>query len=264
MDLSEKWSVFLSTRDRKVRSELILNYVSLVKYVADHLVLSVSGALPKEDIISAGIVGLISAIERFDASKGVKFETYAITRIKGSIIDEARRLDWVPRSRRRIFREIQQAYESIEYEKGQPATDEEVAKKVGISVDELNKALKRADTFSIMSLEQVVNPSGGDKAYRIIDIYKGDEKYEPQNIVDKKALVSILMESISLLSEQERTILALYYYEGLTLTEISEIIELSISRISQIHAKAILKLKSRIMKELDTERKFGEAKNGTR
>lgn len=254
MDISEKWSLFISTRDEKARSELILYYVSLVKYVADHLTLSVSGALPKEDIMSAGIIGLINAIERFDVSKGVKFETYAITRIKGSIIDEVRRLDWVPRSRRRILRQIQQAFEDIEYEKGRPATDEEVAEKIGISVDELNKALEKANTFSIMSLEKVVSSVDGGNAFRLMDTCKDDERYEPQNIVDKKALVSVLTESINLLSEQEKTTLSLYYYNGLTLTEISEIMKLSISRISQIHAKAILRLRSRIMKEIEAKK----------
>lgn len=245
--INDKWCEYLQFKDDKVRSELILNYVPLVKYVVDHLSLCFSASLGKEDLVSAGIVGLISAIERFDSTKGVKFETYAVTRIKGSIIDETRRLDWVPRSKRRIMRVIQQAFELIEQEKGRPATDEEVAEKAGISIEELNKVLEKADTFSIMSLEHVIKSAEGALTFKIIDTCKNDEKYQPENVLDKKELVGALVEAINALPEQDKMVLALYYYNRLTLTEISDIMKLSTSRISQVHTKAVLRLRSRLL-----------------
>lgn len=258
--LNDIWLKFLQVRDDQSRSELILNYVPLVKYVVDHLSLCFSATLSREDLVSAGIVGLINAVERFEPSKGVKFETYAVTRIKGSIIDETRKLDWVPRSKRRMIREIQRAFEDIEREEARPATDDEVAKKIGITVEELNKVLEKADTFSFMSLDQVIRSAEGSATFRVIDTCKNDEKNEPQNVLDKKELVNALVEAINILPEQDRMVLALYYYNGLTLTEISDIMSLSTSRISQVHTKAILRLRSRILSSFFGKRSVGEKK----
>jgi RNA polymerase sigma factor for flagellar operon FliA len=246
LSIDNLWSEFLISKDKNVRSKLIMNYVPLIKFVVDRLVLSVTTVLSRDDLISIGITGLISAIEKFDINKGVKFETYAITRIKGSVIDELRKLDWVPRTRRKKLNKTQEAYQRLESELGRAATDEEVAEYVGCTVAELSNILENAETFSILSLDQAIPFFDDGSKIKLVDMCEDKKNDQPADLLEKKELIKILTQGIINLPKQERLVVSLYYYDNLTLKEISEVLKLSTSRISQIHTKAVMRLRGRL------------------
>lgn len=245
-ELENLWLEYARSKTSSTKSKLILQYVPLVKYVVDHTALTLPYMLSKEDIISIGITGLISAIEKYDISRGVKFETYAIARIRGSIIDELRKLDWIPRTRRKKFRKIQDVYSKLENKLGRSATDKEVANEAGIAIDELNSILEDAETFSILSLEQTVPSADGEAKIKLSDLCTDHSAVDPKVTFEKKELLGVLSKGIEALPEQEKIVISLYYYENLIIKEISEILKLSTSRVSQIHTKAIFRLRAKI------------------
>ena len=246
-DVTEIWRTFRRTGDPAVRDRLILMYAPIVKYVAGRLGSGLPAHVDEGDLVSYGLLGLISAIERYDPDRDVKFETYAIARIKGSILDELRSLDWVPRSVRSRARQIERAMSELEAKLGRAPSDEEVANKVGISVDELEESLTDISRSSIAALDELwtISGSGGDQV-ALIDTIEDTQGPEPQSAFDATELREMVADAITSLPEREKLVITLYYYEDLTLREIGEVLGVTESRVSQLHTKAILRLKARL------------------
>ncbi len=238
----ELWRRYRETKDPSIKEQLIIEYADLIKYVAGRLSIYFGSNVEYDDLVGYGVFGLIDAIDKFDINKGVKFETYASLRIRGAIIDSIRELDWVPRSLRKKSKYLERAYSELENELGHAATDEQVAKKLGISVEELNKTLQEVNMSTMISLEDYLeqNYESG------FDTSNGDEDRIPEKRIELTELKEILAESIDKLPEKERTVVTLYYFEELTLKEISTIMKVSESRISQLHTKAILRMRGRL------------------
>jgi len=246
-DVNELWRTFRRTGDRALRDRLILMYAPIVKYVAGRLGSGLPAHVDEGDLVSYGLLGLISAIERYDPDRDVKFETYAIARIKGSILDELRSLDWVPRSVRSRARQIERAMAELESKLSRAPTDEELAKKVGISVEELEDSLTDISRSSIAALDELwtISGSGGDQV-ALIDTIEDTQGPEPQSAFAQTELREMVADAITSLPEREKLVITLYYYEDLTLREIGEVLGVTESRVSQLHTKAILRLKARL------------------
>ncbi len=246
-DTKTLWQQYRKTKDQGIRDRLILTYAPLVKYVAGRLGSGLPAHVDENDLVSYGLLGLIGAIERYDPDRDVKFETYAIARIKGSIIDELRALDWVPRSIRSRARDIERAIADLESKLGRTPTDEEVSAKLGITEEEFDDSLSEISRSSIAALDELwtISSSGGDQV-ALIDTIEDTQGPEPQAALAETELKEALAESISRLPERERLVVTLYYYEELTLREIGEVLGVTESRVSQLHTKAILRLKARL------------------
>ncbi len=246
------WQRYRTTHDKAVRDRLILAYAPLVKYVAGRLGGGLPAHVDEGDLISYGLLGLISAIERFDPSREIKFETYAIARIKGAIIDELRALDWVPRSVRARAREIERAMQQLENKLKRAPSDEELAKHLGMSVDDLNDALTAISRTNVAALDELwqVSPSGGD-AVALIDTIEDPNSDEPGRELSKSEQKAALLEAIDRLPEREQLVIRLYYFEELTLREIGEVLGVTESRVSQLHTKAILRMKVRLQGQVE-------------
>jgi RNA polymerase sigma factor for flagellar operon FliA len=245
-DTTKLWREYRRSHDPKVRDRLILTYAPLVKYVAGRLGSGLPAHVDDDDLVSYGLLGLIGAIERFDPDRDIKFETYAIARIKGSIIDELRALDWVPRSVRSRAREIERSIADLESKLGRAPTDEEIAGKLGVSVDELNESLSEIGRTSIAALDELWTVSAGGDQIALIDTIEDDLGPNPQSALDETEMREAIAEAISRLPEREKLVVTLYYYEELTLREIGEVLGVTESRVSQLHTKAILRLKARL------------------
>jgi RNA polymerase sigma factor for flagellar operon FliA len=246
-DTGSLWRQYKSSRDQAVRDRLILTYAPLVKYVAGRLGSGLPAHVDEGDLVSYGLLGLIGAIERYDPDRDVKFETYAIARIKGSIIDELRAMDWVPRSVRSRAREIERAIADLESKLGRAPTDEEIAGKLGLTQEELDDSLSEISRSSIAALDELwtVQGSGGDQV-ALIDTIEDTHGPEPQSALDQSEVKEMIADAISRLPEREKLVITLYYYEELTLREIGEVLGVTESRVSQLHTKAILRLKARL------------------
>ena len=246
-DVIEIWRTFRRTGDPALRDRLILMYAPIVKYVAGRLGSGLPAHVDEGDLVSYGLLGLISAIERYDPDRDVKFETYAIARIKGSILDELRALDWVPRSVRSRARQIERAMSELEAKLGRAPNDDEVAKKVGITVEELEDSLTDISRSSIAALDELwtISGSGGDQV-ALIDTIEDTQGPEPQSAFAQTEMREAIADAISRLPEREKLVITLYYYEDLTLREIGEVLGVTESRVSQLHTKAILRLKARL------------------
>jgi RNA polymerase sigma factor for flagellar operon FliA len=199
------------------------------------------------DLISYGLLGLISAIERFEPEREIKFETFAVTRIKGSIIDELRSLDWVPRSVRTKAREIERANAKLEHELHRAPTDKEMAAELDVTVDDFNDSLVRISNSSVVALDELwtVSDSSGDQV-SLLDTIQDPQAADPATEMDTTEMKDRLADAIARLPEREKLVVALYYYENLTLREIGEVLGVTESRVSQLHTKAVLRLKSRL------------------
>jgi RNA polymerase sigma factor for flagellar operon FliA len=199
------------------------------------------------DLISYGLLGLINAIERFDLTREIKFETYAITRIKGAIIDELRALDWVPRSVRARAREIEKVHAKLEHRLHRTPTDEEMARELQMPVEEFQEILVKISNSTVVALDELwaVSDSSGD-AVSLLDTLHDPDAPDPQQMLAASELKDRLADAIAALPEREKLVIALYYYENLTLREIGEVLGVTESRISQLHTKAVLRLKSRL------------------
>jgi RNA polymerase sigma factor for flagellar operon FliA len=245
-DTRSLWREYRRTGAKELRDRLIVMYSPLVKYVAGRLGSGLPAHVDEGDLVSYGLLGLIGAIERYDPDRDIKFETYAIARIRGSIIDELRALDWVPRSVRSRAREIERAIASLEARFGRAPTDEEIAEKVGISVTELEESLTDISRSSIAALDELWSVSGEGDQVSLLDTLEDPDSVRPADALDETELREILGDAISRLPEREKLVITLYYYEELTLREIGEVLGVTESRISQLHTKAILRLKARL------------------
>ncbi len=246
-DVLSLWRKYRASRDRQLRDRLILTYAPLVKFVAGRLGSGLPAHVDEGDLVSYGLLGLIGAIERYDPDRDVKFETYAIARIKGSIIDELRAMDWVPRSVRARARDIERAIGELEAQSGRAPSEEEIAAKLGVSQDELGENLLEISRSSIAALDELwtVSSSGGDQV-ALIDTIEDTQGPEPQAALAQTEMREALGEAIARLPEREKLVVTLYYYEELTLREIGEVLGVTESRVSQLHTKAILRLKARL------------------
>jgi RNA polymerase sigma factor for flagellar operon FliA len=247
IELKDLWRRYKNDGSDKAREQLVVAYSPLVKYVAGRMSSGLPAHVEEADLISYGLLGLINAIERFDLTREIKFETYAITRIKGAIIDELRALDWVPRSVRARAREIEKAHAKLEHQLHRTPTDDEMARELKISTAEFQEALVKISTSTVVALDELwaVSDSSGD-SISLLDTLQDPDAPDPQQVLDASELKDRLAEAISALPEREKLVIALYYYENLTLREIGEVLGVTESRISQLHTKAVLRLKSRL------------------
>jgi len=246
-EIKTLWTEYKEEDSQDARDKLILHYSPLVKYVAGRISANLPQNVDTADLISYGIFGLIDAIEKFEPSREIKFETYAIARIKGAIIDELRSLDWVPRSVRHRARQLEKAYIDLENQHKRVPTDEEVAAYMEISVQDLQDLLTQISSTSIVALEELWSV-GGDKDDKVslIDTIEDTSSQDPSLMFEFAEIKEVLAGAIDRLPEREKMIIALYYYEGLTLREIGEVLGVTESRVSQLHTKAILRLKTKL------------------
>jgi RNA polymerase sigma factor for flagellar operon FliA len=246
-DTQRLWREYKRTADAGIRDRLILTYAPLVKFVAGRILSGLPSHVDENDLVSYGLLGLIGAVERYDPDRDVKFETYAMARIKGSIIDELRAMDWVPRSVRARAREIERAIAKLEAELHRSPTDEEIAEKLGVELEELEDNLLDISRSSIAALDELwtVSSSTGDKI-ALIDTIEDPEGPQPQTALDATETKEAMAEAIAGLPEREKIVVTLYYYEELTLREIGEVLGVTESRVSQLHTKAILRLRARL------------------
>jgi RNA polymerase sigma factor for flagellar operon FliA len=240
---------------RYTREEVIHRYIHLVKYVAGRISVNLPPNVELNDLINDGVVGLIDAIEKYDDDRGVKFETYAITRIHGAIIDALRALDWVPRAIRQKARELERAQHDIEAETGRQPSDEEVAARMGVSKRELETLQQKVRGTSVLSLEEhLPNDRGND--IPLLDTLRGDDGNLSLDVEHREVRDS-LEAAVESLSKQERIVIRLYYFEGQTLKEIKQVLDVSESRVSQIHAQAVIHLRQKL-RVLKTDLGFRE------
>jgi RNA polymerase sigma factor FliA len=247
IELKDLWRRYKQGGDQQARERLVVAYSPLVKYVAGRMASGLPAHVDEADLISYGLVGLINAIERFEPEREIKFETYAITRIKGAIIDELRSLDWVPRSVRARAREIERTNAKLEHRLQRAPTDEEMANELGYSLEAFQEALLQISNSSIAALDELwtVGDSSGDQV-SLLDTLPDESALDPAAALDQTDLKERVADAIGRLPEREKLVVALYYYENLTLREIGEVLGVTESRVSQLHTKAVLRLRSRL------------------
>jgi RNA polymerase sigma factor FliA len=252
VDATAVWQQYRQTHDKRLRERLILTYAPLVKYVAGRLGTGLPAHVEEGDLVSYGLLGLMNAIERYDPGRDIKFETYAINRIKGSIIDELRSLDWVPRSVRSRAREIERASKELENRFHRPASDEEIASHIGITQREYQDNLTQISRSSMAALDELwtVSSSGGD-TLSLIDTLHDPNAEDPSHELSLSESREELHDAIARLPDRERRVIELYYLEELTLREIGEVLGVTESRVSQLHTKAILRLKPKLESRLE-------------
>ncbi|HEY4946444.1 MAG TPA: RNA polymerase sigma factor WhiG, partial [Acidimicrobiales bacterium] len=239
------WAEYKKTGARKLRDQLILHYAPVVKYVAGRVSVGLPRHVDEADLASYGIIGLIDAIERFEPLRNIKFETYAIPRIKGAIIDELRSIDWVPRSVRAKARAVEQSYSKLEATLHRTPTDTEVAADLEMTDTEFQTALRKISFVGVVALDEVFR--GGDRSDRsTLGETLPDSHAGPGDTFEVKETKEALIQAVSQMSEREKTVLTLYYYEGLTLAEIGDILGVTESRVCQIHTKAVLQLRAKL------------------
>lgn len=245
MDEGQKnklWEEYAGTKSPEVREKLIVAYAPLVKLVAGRLSMYLGYNVEYEDLVSYGIFGLIDAIDKFDSMKEVKFETYASLRIRGSILDQIRKMDWIPRTIRQKQKKIDAAMKEIESATGRAATDEEIAASLGITEDDYMDWRSQMKITGVVSLDEFME-SGSEVPTNSANQQRFDS---PEEVIEKEELKKTLEKALELLTEKEKKVILLYYYEDLTLKEISNVLEVSESRISQLHTRALQKMKTRM------------------
>lgn len=240
------WERFKETNDSDTRDQLLNQYLQLVKNVAGRMAAGFPKSVELNDLINTGVIGLIEAFNNFDPSRGVKFETFAVPRIRGAILDELRALDWVPRSTRAKARNIDRALMKLENELGRGPSEKELAKRMEISIDDLFSAKKDVSVTSLLSLDELICREDDNRQVPRIETIENTTTVDVLRDMEKVELRTYLLQAISSLTEQERLVVSLYYYEELTLKEIGDIMLISESRVSQIHTRAVIRLRSMI------------------
>ncbi len=248
VELRELWRSYKDDGDERARERLVVAYSPLVKFIAGRMASGLPSHVDEGDLVSYGLLGLIGAIERFDLEREIKFETFAVARIKGAIIDELRSLDWVPRSVRARARDVERANAALEAEYGRAPTDEEMAEKLELSVEEFRDALLQIANSSVLALDDLwtfADPDGSGGQISVLDTIQDPNALDPESEAHTAELKDRLADAIESLPERERLVIALYYYENLTLREIGEVLGVTESRVSQLHTKSVLALRSR-------------------
>ena len=242
----ELWIEYKKTRSPQLRDAFIRQYMSLVKYVAGKVSVGMPGSVEFDDLVGFGQFGLLDAINKFDPEKNVKFKTYAVTRIRGAIFDELRSIDWVPRSVRQKSREIEDAISRLESKLGRTASDAEIAGSMGISEEDYNQTVLKVSGTSILSLNDIWYSGDDSDHVSIGDCIESPSSLNPDVIVEREEVRRVIIEAINDLPEKEKMVLVLYYYEDLTFKEIGQVLNVSESRISQLHTKANLRLRAKL------------------
>ncbi|MCL2740563.1 MAG: FliA/WhiG family RNA polymerase sigma factor [Oscillospiraceae bacterium] len=238
-EMTELWKGYAAGRDPAIRERLIVEYSHLIKYVAGRLNIYFASTVEFDDLVGYGVFGLIDAIEKYDLAKGVKFETYASLRIRGAIIDNVRNLDWVPRSLRQKGKDLEKAYSELEAELGRAATEEEACERLGVTKEHLGKLVGEVSFASMVSLEEYL------EQHFEIEPMTGqvDRDSDPELSAEAEETKAILADAVDRLPDKEKTVVSLYYYDEMTLKEISKVMGVSESRVSQLHTKAIVRIR---------------------
>ena len=247
-DKLKLWEEYGKNKTPELREKIIIEYASLVKIVAGKLGMYLGYNVEYDDLVGYGTFGLIDAIDKYDFDKGVKFETYASLRIRGAILDQVRRMDWLPRTLRQKQKRMDAAYQKLETESGRFATDEELAAELEISVEELNQWQTQTKAAGVVSLDEYLE-QGSENG--IVGSTESEDFTGPEKQMEQKTMKELLIQSLESLTEKEKKVILLYYYEELTLKEISEVLEVSESRISQLHTKAIQKLRLKLGNQIE-------------
>ena len=251
--IAELWREFKEFGEERLRERLILHYSPLVKYVAGRVGVGLPPNIEQADLVSYGIFGLIDAIEKFDLDRAIKFETYAISRIKGAIIDELRAIDWIPRSVRYKAREVEKAYAALEAKLRRTPTEAEVAAELGIKLEDLHTIFSQVSFVNVVALDELLSAGGGEKGDKLslVDTLEDTKAEDPVQAFESEETKHLLAKAINLLPEREKIVVTLYYYEGLTLAEIGQVLGVTESRICQMHTKAVLQLRGKLADQKD-------------
>ena len=242
----ELWRKYIKKKDPVIRDYFVKQYAPLVKYVAGKVAMGMPGSVEFDDLVGFGVFGLFDAIEKYDPSKAVKFKTYAVTRIRGAIFDELRTIDWVPRSVRQKTREVEDTVRDLEANLGRSANEDEIAKAMGMNLPDFQQLLLKISGTSILSINEVWYSGEDNDRVSIAETIESPSSLNPDTIVEKDEIKRVIVEAINELPEKEKKVLVLYYYEDLTLKEIGQVLEVTESRISQLHTKAITRLRGRL------------------
>ena len=242
------WEEYSKNRTPEIREKIIIEYAELVKIVAGRLSMYLGKNVEYDDLVGNGVFGLIDAIDKFDPHKGVKFETYASLRIRGSILDQIRKMDWIPRSVRQKQRKIDLAHQALENKYGLNFEDEDLAKELDITIEELNSWKKETKLTNLISLDEYIDQGSSESKVESINEVTNNQ---PERELERQELKKILKDTLEILTEREQRVIVLYYYEELTLKEISHIMEVSESRISQLHRKALQKMYNNLGANID-------------
>ena len=250
LEEDELWDKYIKSHDQKIRNYFIEKYAPLVKYVAGRIAMNVPNSVEFNDLVSYGILGLIDAIDKFDPKREIKFKTYAVTRIRGSIFAELRAIDWLPRSVRQKAKEIERTIADLEAKLGRSAKDEEIAEAMGVNVDEFHTLLLRVSGNSLISMDEnwFMNDGSDNAPMSIEETLESSDSYNPDVVAEKDEIKKLIARALMDLPEREKQVLILYYYEGLTLKEIGSILAVTESRVSQLHTKAIMRLRGKLEK----------------
>lgn len=242
---------YRSTVDPKVKNEIIVEYAPLVRYIAQKIASRLPSNIELDDLISCGVIGLMDAIEKFDPSRDNKFKTYAEFRVRGAILDELRAQDWVPRSIREKAKLVERAYSKLESELGRPATDEEMCEELNCTQEEFHDLLNKSKSVSLLNIDDSATFNRGDKKL-MAGLMEDSRDANPFHAVSYKNIRDKIKEGIKTLPEKQRLVLSLYYYEDLNLKEIGQVLDVTESRVSQLHTQAILKLKGKLRPVFET------------
>lgn len=240
MSIYDYWKKYKENGDRESKEKIIIEYIELVKIIAGRLYVNYNGNVDYDDLVSYGILGLIDAIDKFDLSKNVKFETYANIRIRGAIVDQMRNLDWIPRSIRQKYKKVEDSVKKLQNIYGDDIKDEYLAKEMNVSLEELYEILNDISGLVVVSLDEFLQNG------KNFDISSGSIEINPQDALEKKESEKLIKEVIENLPEKEKKVISLYYYSELTYKEIANVLGISESRVSQLHTSAIAKLKIKL------------------
>lgn len=243
------WKKYKRTKNRALREEIVKRYLYLVKYVAGRVAIGLPPNVEFNDLVSYGILGLFDAITKYDVTQGNKFETYAVSRIRGSIMDELRKLDWAPRLLRKKAREIEKKSRELEEKLGRIPQDDDLARGLKISVGELNNIYSELNSTTFLSLDEVWQNDEGNKPISRLQTIEDSVHMNQFQLVHQNEVKELLASAIDELPEREKLVVVLYYYENLTLREIGEVLNVSESRVCQIHTKVVLRLRGHLMKK---------------
>ena len=243
-DIDRLWKYYKDTGDLQAKNELLLHYIHLVKWTVRRMMPKYNAYNEQDDLINCGVIGLIDAVDKFNINHGVKFETYAGTRIYGEILDYMRSQDWAPPSLRKKINAVMKTYEALEAKHQTPPTDENVAATLNMPVSQVRKILSQTHMFNLVNFEDTLSSSGA------VNEVSAPMEHSPESTLLNKEMKKLLAEMIDTLPEKERLVITLYYYEGLLLKDIAEILDVSESRVSQIHSKILIKMRSKLQKVL--------------
>lgn len=241
---------YRTIKDQAVKDQIVIEYAPLIKYIAQKIAARLPANIELDDLISCGVIGLMDAIEKFDPSRDNKFKTYAEFRIRGSILDELRAQDWVPRSVREKAKLVERAYQKLEGELGRPATEDEMCQELNVSKEEFHDLVNKAKSVSLLNIDDSASFNRVDRKL-MMGLLENKKLSNPAAVVNYRKIQERIKEGITALPEKQRLVLSLYYYEDLNLKEIGQVLDVTESRVSQLHTQAVLKLKAKLKRELD-------------